>query len=255
VGIVERDGRYAVERRFDQASVVMFPVGADGTLGYASDVAVLEQLAEPLKGEGPHAHCVNIDPGNRMAVVCDKGSDRLHTYKLDLERGALTNAKQFSTKPGAVPRHSSFHPTLPFLFVIYEEEPLLSSYRYAADSGELELVNSLATVPANFNGIARPADVQVHPNGRFVYGSNREHDSIAIFEIDQSSGEIGIVDIVPSGGHRPRCLRVDPTGELLLAGNRGSNNVVSFRIDRQSGKLRATGAQAEVARPACINFL
>jgi 6-phosphogluconolactonase len=97
--------------------------------------------------------------------------------------------------------------------------------------------------------------VQVHPDGRFVFGSNREHDSIAIFEIDQGSGEIGLVDIVPSGGHRPRCLRVDPTGELLFAGNRGSDNVVSFRIDRQSGKLERTGSSAAIARPACINFL
>lgn len=255
VRVAERDGRYAVEKRYDHASVATFAIGPDGSLDYANDVAVLEQLAVPLRNEGPHAHSVNIDPSNRMALVCDKGSDRLCTYKLDVERGRLTNVRHFPTKPGAVPRHNAFHPTLPYAFVIYEEEPILSSFRYDAQSGELELVNTQSTVPADFTGLARPADVQVHPEGRFVFGSNREHDSIAVLAIDQDSGKLETVDVVSSGGHLPRALRVDPTGDYLFAGNRGSNAVVTFHIDRQNGKLTPTGARADVPRPACINFL
>lgn len=255
VRVVESNGRYALERQYDNATVAVFPVGADGSLAYASDVAVLEQLREPPRQDGPHAHCVNLDPTNRMALVCDKGSDRLYTYEFDRENGALRNPKHFAVKPGAVPRHNAFHPTLPFVFVIHEAESIISAYRYDADSRDLDLVNTLSTLPQGFDGTSSPADVQVHPDGRFLFGSNRGHDSIAVFAIDQKTGELGAVDRVPSGGNRPRCLRVDPTGDFLFAGNRGSNSVVSFRFDRRNGQLRATGSTADVPRPACINFL
>ena len=257
VTVVKTDGVLAIRKVYDDGTVSILPVREDGTLGFATDVAILERTGsvDPYRQANAHAHCVNFDPSNRFVLICDKGADRLYVYRVDHGTGTFTDGKFFPTKPGVIPRHNKFHPTLPYAFVIHEHESSLSSYHFDSENGDLTLIETVPTVPADFDGVNSPADVQVHPNGRFVYGSNRGHDSIAIFAIDEATGRLTPAGIVSTGGQRPRGFRIEPTGTYLFAGNQDSDSVVTFVIDPDSGMLTPTGARANIPRPVCFNFL
>ncbi len=256
VTVVKRNGVPEIEKIYDDGTVTMLPVRADGTLDPPSDVAVLERTngVDPVSQQSPHAHSVNLDPGNRFAIVCDKGADRIYVYRVDAESRTFASAKTFSTAPGISPRHSAFHPSLPYVYIINEREASLSSFHFDTETGDVSLIQTLPTIPAGFTERNTPADIRMHPNGRFVYGSNRGHDSIAIFSIDEATGRMTSVDIVPSGGSTPRTINFDPSGEYLFAGNQGTNNVVTFAADPDNGRLTPTGASAQVLKPACIKF-
>ena len=158
------------------------------------------------------------------------------------------------SEPGIAPRHSSFHPRLPFVYVVNERQSSLSCYRYDAKTADINLVETVPTIPADYKMNSSPADVHVHPNGRFVYSSNRGHNSIAIFRIDEASGRMALVDIVSTQGATPRGFQFEPSGRFLFAGNQGTGNVVTFAVDGETGKMTPTGAKAEVPRPVCIQF-
>ena len=256
VRVVKRNGIPEIEKVWDDGTVALFPVRPDGTLGPASDVAVLERTTsvDEYSQRSAHAHSVNFDPSNRIVLACDKGTDRIYTHRIDLTAGTLTDERVYHTAPGIAPRHSSFHPTLPYIFVVNERESSLSSYRYDATTGEISLIETLPTIPAGFTERNSPADVHVHPNGTFVYSSNRGHDSLAIFAIDQSSGRMTLVDIVSTQGGTPRAFMFDPSGRYIFAGNQRTNSIVTFAVDADSGRLTPTGAKVEVPKPVCIQF-
>ena len=257
VTVVKRNGVPQIEKIYDDGTVSMLPIAGDGTLEPPSDVAVLERMGgvDPVSQQSPHAHSVNLDPGNRFALVCDKGADRIYVYRVDTQSHTLIESHVFETEPGISPRHSSFHPSLPYVFVINERESSLSSFHFDSDTGAIELIQTVATIPTSFTERNRPADVRVHPNGRFVYGSNRGHDSIAIFGIDEATGRLTSAGIVPTEGAGPRAINFEPSGMYLFAANQGSNDVVTFAADAATGALTPTGAKAEVLKPACIKFL
>lgn len=256
VRVVRRNGVPEIERVWDDGTIALFPVRPDGTLERAADVAVLERThgVDPYSQRSSHAHSANFDPSHRMVIACDKGTDRLYTYRVDRRSRTLADGKVSLTAPGVAPRHASFHPRLPYVFVVNERESSLSSYRYDVSTGDLALVQTAAAIPGDFTRRNSPADVHVHPNGRFVYSSNRGHDSLAVFRIDEATGRMALVDIVTTGGATPRAFSFDPTGRFIFAANQGSNSVVTFAVDAESGRVTPTGAKAEVPKPVCVAF-
>ena len=262
------DGLRRLENAYDDASVAMFSVSADGRLDAACDVAVLERGhasgwekdsgLDAVFRASPHAHSVNFDPSGQFVLACDKGTDRIYAYRVGSKGCVLKQVEVLVTPPRTAPRHSSFHPTLPYVFVINELEPSLSSFSFDVKSGDLKAIQTVLTVAkdaVNRGGRrSMPADVHVHPNGRFVYASTRGNDTIAIFRIDEANGKMTAVDEVSTHGATPRGFNFDSSGRFLLVGNQDSNTVVTFAADPESGRLTATGATVDVPRPVCIRF-
>ena len=256
VRVVTRNGVPEVEKVWDDGTVALLPVKADGTLDRASDVAILErtQSVDKVTQRSAHAHSVNWDPTERMVVVCDKGCDRVYTYRVAEGSRTLAAGSALKTEPGIAPRHSSFHPRLPYVFIVNERQSSLSSYQYDAKTADIRLVQTMPTIPADYTMNNSPADVHVHPNGRYVYSSNRGHNSLAMFRIDEASGRMTLVDIVPTQGATPRGFNFDPSGRFLFAANQGTGNIVTFAVDGDTGKLTPTGAKVDVPRPVCVQF-
>ena len=256
VRVVKKNGVPEIEKVWDDGTVALLPIRPDGTLDRASDVAVLErtQSVDKITQRGAHAHSVNWDPSQRMVVACDKGCDRVYTYRVADGSHMLADGKVLKTEPGIAPRHSSFHPRLPYVFVVNERQSSLSCYRYDANTADISLVQTIPTIPADYAMNNSPADVHVHPNGTFVYSSNRGHNSLAIFRIDEASGRMALVDIVPTQGSTPRGFNFEPSGRFLFAANQGTGSIVTFAVDGESGKLAPTGAKVDVPRPVCVQF-
>jgi 6-phosphogluconolactonase len=255
VRVVKKNGVPEIEKVWDDGTVAIFPVRPDGTLDRASDVHVLDRTTgvDAYSQRSSHAHSVNFDPSYRMALACDKGTDRIYTYRIEKGR-TLASPTSFKTAPGIAPRHSSFHPRLPYVYVVNERESSLSVYRYDAATADITFIETLPTVPQGITGRNSPADVHVHPNGRFVYSSNRGHNSLAIFRIDEGTGRLSPVEITPTQGNTPRAFNFDPTGRFVFAANQGSSNIVTFTANPDTGKLTATGAKVAVPRPVCVKF-
>jgi 6-phosphogluconolactonase len=211
----------------------------------------------PGRQAGPHAHGAYFDASNRIAVVADLGLDQLLIYRFDPTKGTLTaNDPPFAAvRPGAGPRHFAFHPSGRFAFVINELDSTLTTFQYEPSRGSFSELATVSTLQPDFNGRSFTAEIFVHPSGKFVYGSNRGADNIAIFAVDQTTGALTTVGWEPTQGRTPRNFAIDPSGQYLLAANQDSASIVVFKIDQQSGKLSATGQKAEVGSPVCITFV
>ena len=255
---VDHTGRYVLAANYGSGSVAMFPIQDNGSLGEATGFVQHQgSSVNPDRQEGPHAHSIILDPANRYAFAPDLGLDKVLIYRLDLDRGRLVPNDQpwTRTAPGAGPRHFDFHPTRRYAYAINELNSTLTAYRYDESSGTLVELGAISTLPEGFAGTSYCADVHVHPSGRFVYGSNRGHDSIVVCGIDQATGELTYIDCVSTQGKTPRNFAIDPTGTFLLAANQDSDNVVTFRIDQETGGLEATGAVSEVPAPVCLTLI
>ncbi|WP_248928369.1 lactonase family protein [Paenibacillus hamazuiensis] len=200
-------------------------------------------------------HSVFIDKQNRYAAVCDLGLDQIVIYRYDAEAHQLIRQSETRTAPGAGPRHFAFHPTLAYGFVINELNSTITSYHYDEEAGKLTEIETVPTLPDSFTGNNSTADIHVSPDGRFLYGSNRGHDSIVVFAVDGTSGKLTLVEHVSSGGGHPRNFALSPDGRFLLAANRDSNNVVGFERNEDTGKLQRTGTVLELSKPVCIKFM
>jgi 6-phosphogluconolactonase len=198
-----------------------------------------------------------MDLGNRFAIAADLGLDKLLVYRLDASKGTLTpNDPPFATvKPGSGPRHFSFHPSGRYGYVINEMACTVTAFSYDGRKGVLNEIESVSTVPGEVEKNFSTAEVQVHPSGKFLYGSNRGHNSIAAFTIDRATGKLTRIQIEPTQGKTPRNFGIDPTGRWLLAANQDSDNIVVFKIDPETGKLESTGKSVEVGKPVCVKFL
>ena len=254
---VDKTDNYVLLANYTSGSISMFPV-QDGVLQAASDTAQ-HVGSGPKKGrqKGPHAHSINVSPDGRFAYAVDLGIDNIQIYKLDLENGLLLpNDPPFvKTAPGAGPRHFTFHPNGEFAYVINELNSTITAYRYIAQNGSLAEIQTVKTLPADFSGSNTCADIHVSPDGNYLYGSNRGHDSIAIFRVDSGNGELQLVGHESTRGKTPRNFAIDPTGTYLLAANQDSDNIVVFRINKKTGELLATGNEAEVSMPVCIKMV
>jgi 6-phosphogluconolactonase len=255
---VDATGSAVLVANYGGGSVASLPIGPDGRLApAASAIQHQGKSVNPQRQEGPHAHSINLDPKNRFAVAADLGLDEVLVYRFDPDKKSLTpnDPPAAAVAPGAGPRHFAFHPGGKFAYVINEIGNTITAFDYDGEAGVLKEMQSISTLPDDFNGTSYTAEVVAHPSGKFLYGSNRGHDSIAMFSIDQDTGRLTSLGQEPTGGKTPRNFAIDPTGAYLLAENQDSGTITVFRIDQESGRLTATGHSLEVPRPVCVRFL
>jgi 6-phosphogluconolactonase len=232
-------------------------VQADGTIAAASQV-VQHRGSGPnaARQAGPHAHQATFTPDNRFVLINDLGIDQVLVYQLDRTQAQLIphSPPWAKVQPGAGPRHLAFHPNGAYLYVINELAATITAFRYAAATGVLQEIQVVPTLPADFSGENLCADIHVHPSGRFLYGSNRGHDSIAIYAIDEQTGLLTGRGHQATLGEVPRNFAIDPSGAFLLVANQKSGTIVSFGIDPQQGGLTPTGQVTQVSAPSCLKF-
>jgi 6-phosphogluconolactonase len=254
----DRTGQYVLVANYDGGSLAAYPVLDDGRLGKPSaTVQHSGHGADPERQAKPHAHWIGLSPDNRFALAVDLGLDKVLVYRFDQEKGALTpNDPAFATvDPGAGPRHFALDPGGKFGYVINEMGSTITAFSYDARAGALQKVQTISTLPEAFKGKNDTAEIVVHPNGKFLYGSNRGHDSIAVFAIDRANGTLKLIDDVSTQGKTPRNFEIDPSGAYLFAADQDSDKVVVFRIDAETGHLRATGEVLQVSSPVCVRLV
>lgn len=248
--------RFLVVANYSGGNATVFPVDPDGRLAPASHVAQHEGSGpNTQRQESAHAHQVVFSPDGAFVFVVDLGIDRVVGYRLDGASGQLLEvpAAGMTAAPGAGPRHLAFHPSGERVYIINELDSTLSAARYDAASGRMEVLSTRSTLPEDFSGDNSCADVHVHPGGRFVYGSNRGHDSIVVFEIEPDGG-LRLVQHQSSGGRTPRNFAIDPGGRHLVVANQDSDSLVVLEIESSSGKLTPVGDPVEVPSPVCLRW-
>jgi len=253
---LDKSGEYVLVANYGGGNVAAFPILNDGRLGEAA--AFIQHTGrghDPERQEGPHAHEIELANDNRFAIAADLGLDELLIYHFDAAHGTLspTNPPFAKVQPGSGPRHFAFHPNGKYVYVINEMGSTVTAFSYAAH-GTLKEQQTISTLPQDFKGKNDTAEIEVHPKGKFLYGSNRGHDSIAVFAIGPK-GMLKAVEYVSTEGKMPRSFAIDPTGSYLFAANQGSNKIVVFRIDSKTGHLRPTGEALEAPAPVCIKFM
>jgi 6-phosphogluconolactonase len=227
---VDRGGKYVLVANYNAGSTAIFKIGSDGMLGSSTDT----------KMPGMNAHMILTDPSNQFAFVPCLGSDYIAQYRFDPSAGTLTASSppQVTTKAGAGPRHIAFHPTGPYAYLINEKDSTMNAYTFSTSAGTLTEMQSLSTLPPSFTGQNKGAEVVVSSDGKFVYGSNRGHDTIAIYYVAPDTGKLALIGNQSTGGAAPRSFNIDPSGNFMLVANQDSDNVVTFKIDRATGTLR-----------------
>ena len=255
---IDKSGKYVLVANYTGGSISVFPIRQDGSLG--APTAFIQH-----KGSGPnrerqeaaHAHWIETSPDNRFAIASDLGIDELLVYRFDASTGKLApNDPPFAkAEPGAGPRHLAFAPSGKFAYVINELQSTVSVFSYDAANGVLHPLQTISALPKKFSGENTAAEIAIHPNGRFLFASNRGHDSIAVFSIDKAKGTLRLIDNFSVKGRTPRSFVIDPTGSRLLVANQDTGNIVVFRINRSTGRLTATGQEVKVPAPVCLKFM
>jgi 6-phosphogluconolactonase len=255
---VDASNKFAVVANYSTGTVAVLPINADGSLGALTDLVTLEGKPGPHRTEqaGSHPHDVVFDPGERFVVVPDKGLDTTFVFRLDTTRGRLVPADppSVASRPGAGPRHADFHPSKPYLYQINELDSTITTFKFDTEHGELIPLQTITTLPPSFTSANTTSEIAVAPSGRFVYGSNRGHDSIVIFAVDGSTGVLTPVAWEPTQGRVPRFFALDPSGGFLYAANQNSDTIVAFAVDQGSGKLKPTGQVVKTGSPSSIVF-
>ena len=253
---LDRKRKFLLVANYTGGSLAVLPVRANGSLGEATDLVQLEGSSIKEQQKGPHAHCILLDRANRFSLAADLGTDKVMIYRFGAGVGKLkAGTQQFiSLAPGAGPRHLTLHPRGKHAYVINELDSTMSVLGYDATRGNLRVIETVSTLPKDFSGESFCADVHVSPSGRFLYGSNRGHNSIVVFRINESTGRLTYVEHMSTQGNWPRNFVIDPSGRFLLVANQRSDNVVVFRIDPKTGRLTPTGHVAEIPVPVCLKF-
>ncbi len=252
----DNSGKFAFVANYGSGSISAYTLGSNGELvEQVCNIQHAGKGVEDSRQAAPHAHCILSDPSDKYVCAVDLGLDQVVIYALDLRTGTLTNTgKPFNAQPGFGPRHLAFHPDGKHAFVIHELASQLSSCTWEASSGTMTEIHHLPTLPGNFIGSSSTAEVLVHPTGKFVYGSNRGHDSISVFRFDEARGRLTLLGHTSTMGKTPRNIRIDPSGSYLLAQNQDSDSIYSFRINIQDGSLEQVGEPISVGAPCCIKF-
>jgi 6-phosphogluconolactonase len=254
----DKTGKYALVANYTGGSVAVFPVQTDGRIGQSS--AFVQHTGSSVnreRQEGPHAHWIETTPDNRFAIAVDLGLDELLIYRFDAKNGSLTpnNPPYVKLDPGAGPRHVAFHPNGKFAYVVNELQSSITAFAYDARHGRLQKLKTVSTLPKNFSGSNDTAEIKVHPSGKFLFASNRGHDTIALFSIDSKTGALTLADHFPTQGKTPRNFEIDPTGKFLFVANQDTNNIVVFQIDSNNGRLTVTKQTLQVPSPVCLKFI
>jgi 6-phosphogluconolactonase len=254
----DKTGKFVLVANYTGGSISVFPVSADGHLQSATAFVQHQGKGKnPERQEGPHAHWIETAPDNRFALVADLGLDEILVYHFDAKTGTLSpnNPPFAKTDAGAGPRHVSFHPNGKFVYVIDELASTITVFAFDSAHGTLKSLQVVSTLPADFKGTNDTAEIHVHPNSKFLFASNRGHDSIAVFAIDQNTGKLSLTGDFPTGGKTPRNFEFDPDGTHLLVANQDSGNIVTFAIDQQNGGLTPTGQELKVPSPVSLRFV
>lgn len=255
----DRSGKFALVANYSSGNVVVFPILTDGKLGEHTALVQDRGSLGPNKErqEGPHAHWIETSPDNRFALVSDLGIDETLIYRFNAAKGTLSpNQPPFARlKAGSGPRHIAIRPGGKFVYVVSELSSTVTAFRFNAKAGTLHELQTVTTLPKDFSDRNDTAEIAVHPNGKFLYASNRGHESIAVFAIHATKGTLTFVGNVPTGGKEPRHFAIDPGGNYLLAENQLSNNIVVFKIDLGTGGLTPTGDVIDVPSPVDLTFL
>jgi 6-phosphogluconolactonase len=255
--VADRTGRMLIVANYGSGSTASFPIRHDGQLG---EMASLQRHSgsstDPRRQTGPHAHAVVLSPDNRFVFVPDLGLDQILAYKIDPASATLTphDPPLAEVKKGSGPRHFAFHPSGKFAYALSEMGSLVTTFSYDAAAGRLTSIEATSTLPAGFDGTNNSAEIEIDARGRFLYASNRGHDSITVFAIDRGKGTLKTVQNISTGGSIPRNFKIDPTGRYLFAANQKTNNIVVFSVDSETGILTPTGKTVEVRAPVCILF-
>lgn len=251
------DGRYAFTANYGSGSICVVPIGTDGRLQPPSAFVQHQGAsADPQRQSQPHAHGLYVDPSGRYVLAVDLGLDQVLVYRFDATRGTLCPADTPFAKvaPGAGPRHLAFHPDGKYVYVINELNNTMNVLAWDSTRGELTAIQTLPTLPADFRGTSATAEVEVSPSGEFVYGSNRGHDSLAVYRINSETGKLTPTGFYSTRGQHPRHFKLDPTGQFLLIANRDTNQLVNFRVDQATGAMTPTGHEVPVYQPSCVVF-
>jgi 6-phosphogluconolactonase len=249
---LDHTGRFVLDANYGGGFVEVHAIEADGSLGERTAFVQHEgSSAHPQRQTKPYAHWIGVDPGNRFALAADLGTDKVVVYQFDAKTGTLTpnNPAALSVQAGFGPRHLMFHPDGKFVYAIEELGNQVTALAWNAKGGTLTEIQSVSTLPADFTAQTTAAEIGIHRSGKFLYASNRGHDSLAVFSIDEKSGRLALVQRVSSGGKVPRYFVLDPTSHWLIVGNQDSGNIVVFAIDQKTGELRAAGEPLAFAKP------
>jgi len=253
---MEKTGRLAMIANYGSGSCASYAIKEDGSLGEAASFHQ-HQGADALKKPEPHAHSANFSPDNKFAFVCDLGLDKVFIYKTDPATGKTEPHGEATVPAGGGPRHLAFHPNGKFVFVNNETTLTATTFAYDAEKGALTLVDTVSTIPDADRGQKglSTAETRVHPNGRFVYVSNRGHDTISVFSCDPATGRLKLIENVNCEGKTPRNFNLDPSGRWMIVAHQSSATVAVFKVDAVSGKLTFTGKKTPIAAPTCVRFL
>lgn len=252
--VLDKTGKWAFTANYSGGSVGVLPIKIDGTLGEPVQ-SVQHYGSGPNKSrqEKPHVHSVNISPDNKHLFVVDLGIDEVKAYDFNEKIGKLKEAYSIKLSPGSGPRHFTFHPTLPYAYVIQELTGKVTTFSYL--SSKLEILEEVSTLPSNFTGKNSCADIHISPDGKFLYGSNRFFDKIVLFKIDQNTGFLTQVNQTDVAGKTPRNFGITPDGKYLFVANQDSDNVVIFKRDVKTGLLTQMEREINISMPVCIKFL
>jgi 6-phosphogluconolactonase len=255
---LDKSGRFLLAANYTAGNIAVFAIQPDGSLGERT--AFVQQTGSsvnPQRQTHAYAHCIITDPSNRFVLVADLGVDKVFVYRFNQKDGSLApdNPPFVNIKPGSGPRHVKFHPNGRWAYVISEMASTITAFNWDSTHGALAEFQTISALPADFKDTSTGAEVEVHPNGKFLYASNRGHDSIAVFAVDQTTGRLTLVEHVSSGGKTPRYFTFDPTGKWILCSNHGNDNAVIFRVDENTGKLTQNGQAVPAPYPFCEQFL
>ncbi len=251
---LDMTGKSVLVANYGSGSIAALPVEPGGKL--AANAAFVQHSGSSVNSNrqaGPHAHFITVDPANRFALTCDLGLDKVLIYNLDPGQPSLSLNSSAPVKPGAGPRHLAFHPHSPWVYVINEMGSSLTVFEWELKTGSLKVIQTVSSLPEGFQGHNSGAEVAVHPSGRFVYGSNRGHNSIAVFAVEKE-GKLRLIQHEPTQGKNPRHFSIDPSGKWLLAENQNSDSIVSLSLDPSTGHLKPTGNTVEIGSPVCVVF-
>jgi len=257
---VDASGKCVLIANYGSGSVAALPILADGHLGTAASVIQHTGASiNPKRQAGPHAHFITPSPDNRFALACDLGLDKVLVYQLDAANARLTtNAPLDATvTPGAGPRHLAFHPNGRFAYVLNEMALTITVFDFAASTASLSEKQNITTIPTGYVITEKDsgAEIAIHPNGKFIYASNRGPNDIAVLAVDAQTGKLTLVQNEPTQGQTPRHFTIDPSGRWLLAENQNSDSVVVFALDPQTGRLKPNGQSITVHSPVCAVFV
>jgi 6-phosphogluconolactonase len=250
-------GQFAFVANYGSGSVSMFPINYDGSLAPASDAIQHDGgSVDSSRQKGPHAHCAVVDPSDRFVLFNDLGLDKVMVYEIDRVNKKLGTDpnRNVSLPAGSGPRHLAFHPTQNVYYVINELLSTVTVLRWDEKNGTSKIEQTISNLPAGYSGNNSTAEILVHPSGKFVFGSNRGHNSIASYAVNPEDGHLQLVGHYLTGGKTPRNFRIDPTGKYVLAENQQSDSIYILELDETSGELKNTGKHISVPAPACIKF-